>query len=112
MAKKPNKPLPVEGLEALPQRFDVWQVDARLAATALPAGERTVRPWLLVVASRTDAQVLGFELFHEETTLAQVWQTLVQTMREPAAGDAHRPTQVHMTKEEWVTALRPSLQSL
>jgi uncharacterized protein DUF6930 len=107
MAKKPNEPL-----EALSQRFDIWQVDARLATTTLQAGDRSVRPWMTVVVSRTDDHVLGFEFSHEEPTFDQVWQTLLKAIQEPAAGEPHRPTEVQLTKEAWATGLRPRLQSI
>jgi len=107
MAKKPN-----DALESLPQRFDIWQIDARLATTTLQAGDRSVRPWMIVVVSRTDDHVLGFELSHEEPTLDQVWQTLLKAVQEPAVGEPHRPIEVQLMKEDWATGLRPHLQSI
>jgi hypothetical protein len=107
MAKKPNEPL-----ESLPQRFDIWQLDARPATTMLQAGDRSVRPWMTVVVSRTDDHVLGFDFSHDEPTVDQVWQTLLKAMQEPTAGEPHRPTEVQLTKEAWATGLRPPLQSI
>jgi hypothetical protein len=111
MAEKPLS-LDWQRLEALPQRFDIWQLDARLATNPLQAGDRSVRPWMTVVVSRTDDHVLGFEFSHEEPTLDQIWQTLLKAMQEPAAGEPHRPTEVQLTKEDLATQLRPRLQSI
>src|SRR5208283_2820100 len=78
----------------------------------LRVGDQMLRPWMTVVASRTDDHVLAFELSHEEPTISQAWQTLLKAIQEPAAGELHRPTEVHFLHEEWVTALRPRLQSI
>src|SRR5262245_51369460 len=115
MARKRNKaPLSLDRarLERLPQRFDVWQVDARQIATNVRVGDHTVRPWMVVVLSRTDDLVLAFELLHERPTVSEVWQTLLKAMQEPTSGEPHRPSEVQVREEQHADALRPSLQAI
>jgi len=71
-------------LEELPQRFDVWQVDARQLAAEVRVGDHTVQPWMVVVLSSTDDLVLAFELLHERPTIPEVRQTLRKAMQELA----------------------------
>lgn len=97
-------------LDVLPQRFDVWQVDARPAAAALQADDRMVRPWMTVVVSATDGEVVAFELWHAEPSAALVWQTLRKAMVEPTAGEPHRPTTVQVLRAAWADELRSWLQ--
>lgn len=100
-----------ESLQTLPQRFDIWQVDARPAATTLRVGDRMARPWMLVVVSGTEGHVLAFELLHDEPSIDQALQILRKAMKEPEAGEPHRPTEVQMSKDDWTTALCPNLQT-
>lgn len=100
-----------ESLQALPQRFEIWQIDARPAAATLRVGDRTVRPWMMVVVSRTEGHVLAFELLHEEPSIDGIRRLLQKAMQEPEIGEPHRPTEVQMSKEDWTTALRPNLQT-
>jgi hypothetical protein len=67
---------------------------------------------MVVVLSRTEDQVLAFELSQERPTLPEVWQTLLKAMREPAAGEPHRPSEVQVREEEQAGALRPSLEAI
>jgi hypothetical protein len=112
--KRKSAPLPLDRgrLEGLPQRFDVWQVDARQIAASVRVGDHTVRPWMVVVVSRTDDQVLAFELSPERPTVPEVWQTLLKAMQEPAAGEPHRPSEVQVPDQQHADALRPSLQAV
>src|SRR4051794_29979412 len=106
------KPLERKRLERLPQTFDVWQVAARPVAATVQAGSRTIRPWMIVVVSRTAGHILAFELAHEPPTASQVWQTLAKALTEPAAGEPHRPTEVQVRPEERVIPLHSVLSDL
>ncbi len=97
-------------LQALPQRFDIWQVDSRPTTATLRTGEGSIRPWLTVVVSHTDAQVLGLELTNEEPTPEEVWQVLAKAMREPVVGEPHRPTAVQIANPAWASSLAGHFQ--
>jgi hypothetical protein len=114
MASKPQglPPPDQQRLEALPQRFDIWQADARQAQATVRSGDRQVRPWMTVVVSRTEGTVLAFELTHERPTAGQVQEVLISAMEEPAAGEPHRPTEVRLRDPGWAAALRPSLEAI
>src|SRR3954454_22135967 len=117
MARRKGKPESFEGpkplerkrLGRLPQTFDVWQLAARPVAATVQAGGRTVRPWLVVVVSRTAGHILACELAHEPPAAGQMWQTLVKAMTEPATGQPHRPTEVQVRPEERVVPLHSAL---
>jgi hypothetical protein len=99
-------------VEDLPQRFDVWEMDARQLPATVRVGEQEVKPWMTVVVSRTDGDVLTFELTHEAPAPDALWDTLLKAMQAPEAGEPHRPTQVLVRQEPWRDALGPRLQPL
>jgi len=108
MAKKRKKAT----AEELPQRFDIWQMDGQQMSATVRAGERSVRPWMLVVVSSTEEEaVLAFELLEEEPEPRDVQEVLTRAIEEPAAGDAHRPTTVQVRSQELADALTPLLES-
>ncbi len=115
MAKKRNSvgPSPAElrRLEALPQRFDVWQAGARQLKVLVQEGAGAMRPWVLVVAS-SEGFILASEVMLDAPGPAQAWTALAQAMTAPAAGEPHLPTAVQFGADSWAAALRPSLEAL
>jgi hypothetical protein len=110
--KQGRRPGGNEGLTNLPQRFDVWQVDARQLQASVREGERTVRPWMTAVVSSSEGFVLAFEVTGDAPSAAEVWQVLLRAMLTPAAGEAHLPTEIQLRHEEWAEVLRPLLESV
>ena len=98
--------------EDLPQRFDVWQVDARQLDASLPVGGENVRPWMIVVFSQTDGQALTLELAQEEPAGQDLWETLLEAMQQPEEGEPHRPTEVQVRAQTWRDDLTPRLAAL
>jgi hypothetical protein len=99
-------------LQGLPQRFDIWEAGARQLGATVQAGGRAVQPWMTVVASSTDGQVLAFELSESAPGPAPVWDALRKAMRAPAAGKPHRPTEIRVTEQQWADDLRPHLEAV
>ena len=89
----------------LAQRFDVWQVDARQLDAVLPVAGQTIRPWMTAVVSRSDGRVLALALSHEAPIAEDVWQTVLEAMQSPEAGEPHRPTEIQFRDEAWRAAL-------
>jgi hypothetical protein len=114
MARKKNNPAAFERkqLEALPQRSDVWQFDARPARLPIRVDDKFVVPWLSFVTSFTGEAIVGFDMSHEEPTLVEAEQLLLKTMYQPQAGEPHRPTTIHVQREDWATGLRAKLGGL
>ncbi|MBL8797561.1 MAG: hypothetical protein JNM56_26915 [Planctomycetia bacterium] len=111
MAWKPRKPSSESATPtALPQRKDVWQFDTRQARAEVRIGDRSVRPWLTFVVNSTAAEVVGFDMGHEEPTLADAERILLKAMTEPAAGKPHRPKRVQVRRADWAAGLRAALQ--
>ncbi len=101
-----------QGVDELPQRSDIWELDAKQLPAAVRVGEQEVQPWMIAVVSRTDGDVLTFELTHEAPTTDALRGTLLKAMRTPETGEPHRPTQVLVRQEPWREALSPRLQPL
>jgi tetratricopeptide (TPR) repeat protein len=98
--------------EKLPQGDDVWQAGCRrLPNTIRLAGEK-VRPWLVLVTSRTNGVILASQVLEEEPSAAAVWDTLVQAMQNPLAGDPHRPTGLQVRAEGMWESLRPHVEEV
>jgi hypothetical protein len=98
--------------EKLPQENDVWQADARPLANAIRVEGEAVRPWLVLVTSRTDDLILTHRLAEEEPPAALLWDTLVQAMQNPAAGEPHRPAELQVRADERWDSLRPHLEEV
>jgi tetratricopeptide (TPR) repeat protein len=96
----------------LPQEYDVWQADFRQMPNWLRIGGKPVRPWVVLVTSRSNDLVLAHEMAEEMPSPALLWDTLVQAMQHPAAGEPHRPTELQVRADEPWEALRPHLDEI
>jgi tetratricopeptide (TPR) repeat protein len=96
----------------LPRQDDVWQADVRQMPNWLEDGGQLVRPWVVVVASRTTNLVLGHQMVEEKPAAAALWDTLVQAMQHPLAGEAHRPSEIQVKPLDLWEGLRPHLQEI
>jgi tetratricopeptide (TPR) repeat protein len=96
----------------LPQEEDVWQADARPLPNALRIGGEKVRPWLMLVTSRSHDLVLAHFMLLEAPVTAFLWDTVVQAMQNPAAGQPHRPTQLQVHGDEHWHTLRPHFKEV
>lgn len=93
----------------LSQTTDIWQADFRQTPNWMGIDGEMVRPWLVLVTSVTTDLVLAHQIIEEAPTPAMLWDTLVQSMQHPAAGDAHRPTELHVRSDDRWESLRPHL---
>ncbi len=81
-------------LLSLPSEIDSWQADFRQFARRVEiAGER-VRPWMVLVSSRTRELVLAHAMTELPPSPEEFWDILAGAMRSPAAGEPHRPTEL------------------
>jgi tetratricopeptide (TPR) repeat protein len=96
----------------LPQEDDVWQVDFRQMPNRIRIGGEPVRPWVVLVTSRSNDLVLAHEMPEETPLAALLWDTLVQAMQHPAAGEPHRPTELQVRPDERWDSLRPHLDEI
>ena len=85
-----------ERLRGLPSEMDAWQADFRQFARRVEiAGER-VRPWMVLVSSRTRDLVLAHALTDQPPSPEELWDIVAAAMESPAAGDPHRPTELQV----------------
>lgn len=77
--------------ERLPQEYDLWQVGCRQLPNGIVIAGEKVRPWLVLMTSRTNDLVLAHDIVEEEPSAALLWDKLVQAMQNPAAGEPHGP---------------------
>jgi hypothetical protein len=96
----------------LPQEYDVWQADFRQMPNWIRIAGKPVRPWVVLVTSRSNDLVLAHEMAEETPPAALLWDVLVQAMQNPAAGTPHRPTELQVRADERWEALRPHLEEI
>jgi tetratricopeptide (TPR) repeat protein len=83
-------------LRSLPSEMDAWQADFRQFARRVEiAGER-VRPWMVLVSSRTRELVLAHALTEEAPSPEEFWDIVAGAMERPAAGEPHRPSELQI----------------
>lgn len=103
----------------LPQRSgEVWQVDTRQLPETIflgdeqPGEEDMPRPWLLLITNRTEAQVITAEFGGGRPTPGEIWDYLLDAMREPREGDPHRPERIEVRLKSLATAWRSKLEKI
>jgi hypothetical protein len=96
----------------LPQECDVWQADFRQTPNWIRMGGKPMRPWVILVTSRSNDLVLAHQMTEETPTAALLWDVLVRAMQYPAAGEPHRPTELQVRADERWEALRPHLDEI
>jgi tetratricopeptide (TPR) repeat protein len=96
----------------LPHEDDVWQADFRPMPNWIRVGGRPVRPWVVLVSSRSNDLVLAHEMPEEIPSAALLWDALVQAMQHPAGGTPHRPTELQVRADDRWEALRPHLDEI
>ena len=97
----------------VPQEYDVWQADFRQMPNWVRIGGKPVRPWAVLVTSRSNDLVMAHEMLEETPSSAILWDTLVQAIEHPAAGTPHhRPTELQVQPGEPWGALRPHLEDI
>ena len=99
-----------EELLALPQESgEVWQADMRPLPTWVTDEGQLYRPWLVIVANRTEGLVLVHRMTQERPPIESLWEAVVQAIRQPMVGDPHRPSMVEVGSAEHHEALRSYL---
>jgi tetratricopeptide (TPR) repeat protein len=96
----------------LPHEDDVWQADCRQLPDWIRGGGKPLRPWVVLVTSRSHDLVLAHQMPQETPPAALLWDVLVQAMQHPAAGTPHRPTELQVRADERWEALRPHLDEI
>ena len=93
-------------LAKLPQADDVWQCDFRMLPNWMMVAGEPIRPWAVLVTSRTHDLVLTTQVSEEPPTPALVWDALAEAMRKPASARPHRPTTLQVRAGECWESLR------
>lgn len=96
----------------LPQAFDVWQAEFKQMPNWIKIGGEMVRPWTVLVTSRSNDLVLGHQMSEETPSSALLWDAVVQAMEQPAAGSPHRPTELQVRADERWETLKPHLDEI
>jgi hypothetical protein len=98
--------------DRLPQEYDVWQAEFRQTPNWIRVAGEPVRPWMILVTSRSNDQVLAHQMSEEPPSPALLWDTLVQAMQHPAAGEPHRPSELQVRPDPCWEALRPHVEEV
>jgi hypothetical protein len=97
----------------LPQQDDVWQADVRpLPTWTRGEGGEMVRPYVILVISRSNDLVLAHQVVEAVPGPDHLWDMLVSAMRHPAAGKPHRPTEIQLRTGEALQGLKPHLEEI
>jgi tetratricopeptide (TPR) repeat protein len=96
----------------LPQEYDVWQAEVQQMPNWIWVGGQPLRPWVVLVMSRTNDLLLAHDVPEQTASSALLWDVLVQAMQHPAAGTPHRPTALQVRADERWEALRPHLDEI
>jgi tetratricopeptide (TPR) repeat protein len=96
----------------LSQEYDVWQVDFRQMPNWIKIAGEKVRPWMVMVTSRSTDLVLAHDLLDEAPSAKHVWDVLVKAMQHPAAGEPHRPTELQVRADERWESLKPPIEEI
>jgi len=94
-------------LRDLPQNDDVWEVEL-----ASLGDSQDGKLWMMAVASATSGEVLLLEMMDRRPEDAEVWQQLLQVMRQPETGEPSRPAQVQVTRKTFCRLWQPKLARL
>jgi tetratricopeptide (TPR) repeat protein len=111
VAQGPTSPVK-ERLQHLSQGFDVWQADFRLTPHWIKIGGEPVRPWVVLITSRSDDLLLAHEIIEEPPSTDLLWDVLAKAMREPVVGEPHRPTELQVRPDERWDDLKPHLDEI
>jgi hypothetical protein len=104
--------IPKRPSEPISQRHAVWQVDSRpMPHWVMIAGKR-LRPWIVLVTSRSDDLILAHDISEAQAPADRVWEVLAKAMKRPAAGEPHRPTVLQSRPHELWDELKPRLDDL
>jgi tetratricopeptide (TPR) repeat protein len=74
----------------LPQEEDVWQADVHPLPNAIRVAGEKMRPWIVLVTSRSRDLVLAHALLEQEPVAASLWDALAQAMQNPAVGEMYQ----------------------
>lgn len=96
----------------LPQAQDIWQADFRQVPDWIVIAGEKVRTWTVLVTSRTNALVLTHAIVEAAPLANHLWDTLVQAMQKPAAGEPHRPIQLQVRTDHCWTSLKPHIEDI
>ncbi len=83
-----------EALRRLPIELDTWQADFRQFPRRIEVDGERVRPWMVLVSSRTRDLVLAHALTDDLPTSEALWDIVASAMASPASGEPHRPSEL------------------
>jgi tetratricopeptide (TPR) repeat protein len=114
-APQPHGPLPMVKrwlTSKLTQDESVFEVGFAQLPEPVRAGGELVRPWLVLVADQLSGAILAHAMPQEVPSTNLLWDTLIQAMQSPLAGEAHRPAEVRVSPGEPWEPLRPHLDEV
>ncbi len=96
----------------LTQAQDIWQADFRPVPDWIVIAGEKVRTWTILVTRRTDDLVLAHAIVVEAPSANHLWDTLVQAMQKPAAGEPQRPLQLQVRTDQRWASLKPHIEEI
>lgn len=94
------------------ERETVYQVDCRQLPTWIQETGEPQRPWMLLVANRTDGTIAGQHLSPEPPSDDEIWRTLACSLARPLIGEPQRPGRLELSSPGLRASLLPHLERL
>ena len=91
---------------------EVWQADVRELPMWMDIDNDSVRPWVILVISRSHDLILAQDLSETPPTSDVLWSKLSEALRKPAVGEPHRPAEVQTRALQPWEALDPSFDAI
>jgi tetratricopeptide (TPR) repeat protein len=97
----------------LPQEFgETWQADVRKLPSWVEHEGQMERPWGVLVTNRDEQLILAQGIRVDPPPADWLWEHVLQAIRDPLVGDAHRPGFLEVRSEEFEESARARLEEI
>ncbi|MEX0725757.1 MAG: hypothetical protein WD065_05785 [Planctomycetaceae bacterium] len=97
-------------LQQLPLHEETeWEIDL-FSSSLQPAGEN--RSWGFTIVNAVTGVPLIFETWNERPSDNDIWQIVIETMRNPDDSDPYRPRSIHLTRKAWAKTWTAKLEQI
>lgn len=91
---------------------EIWEVDLRAVTAPLGGDQPPEKVWTLIVASATNGHPVALELLVDRPKDSEIWNRLIDAMRNPKEDEPHRPAEIHVARKTWFKAWEPKLRQV
>ena len=100
---------PKQRLRRIPQRAVTWQLGLKRLDSE---SSREWPIWIVAVANIDDQKMLVMSVVEEEPVPEVIWDHVLNALQNPMEGEPHRPEELVVPREDFLTAWEPMLDEL